>query len=163
MLREIHKEDIFFFLFCENPCKYKKIVVILHENSRSKEITKRNKSEKHNTTMAKPFYFIIQSWMLEEMELSLGEAAVYAYIDGLTTSEGLEKKGWYGSKRRLATVLHTSPSTMNDILNRLENKGYIHFYKDHIVSTIHRKEAPQTPNVRNPDIILDENGSDMPS
>lgn len=112
--------------------------------------------------MAKPFYFIIQSWMLEEMDLSLAEAAVYAYIDGLTTSEGLERKGWYGSKRRLATVLHTSPSTMNDILNRLENKGYIHFYKDHITSTIHRKEVPEMPTVRNPDINSVIEGSDIP-
>lgn len=112
--------------------------------------------------MAKPFYFIIQSWMLEEMELSLSEAAVYAYIEGLTTSEGLEKKGWYGSKRRLATVLHTSPSTMNDILNRLEKQGFIHFYKDHIISTIHRKAAPQTPDVRNPDTNSASEGSDVP-
>jgi len=57
------------------------------------------------TTMAKPFYFTIQSWMLEEMHLKLAEAAVYAYIHGLTTGEGLERKGWWGSKRRLATVL----------------------------------------------------------
>lgn len=112
--------------------------------------------------MAKPFYFIIQSWMLEELELSLGEAAVYAYIEGLTTAEGLERKGWYGSKRRLATVLHTSPSTMNDILNRLEKRGYIHFYKDHIISTIHRKATPETSTDRNPDTNSDSNGSDVP-
>jgi len=112
--------------------------------------------------MAKPFYFIIQSWMLEEMDLSLGEAAVYAYIEGLTTSEGLEKKGWYGSKRRLATVLHTSPSTMNDILNRLEKRGFIHYYSDHIISTIHRKPAQEIATVRNPDTKSDTEGSDIP-
>lgn len=84
------------------------------------------------------------------MHLKLGEAAVYAYIHGLTNSEGLENKGWRGSKRRLATVLHTSPSTMNDILNRLEERGFIHYYNDHIVSTINREPAPKTPNVRNP-------------
>ena len=106
---------------------------------------------KYDTVMAKPFYFVIQSWMLEEMHLKLGEAAVYAYIHGLTNSEGLETKGWRGSKRRLATVLHTSPSTMNDILNRLEERGFIHYYNDHIVSTINREPAPKTPSVRNLD------------
>lgn len=109
--------------------------------------------------MAKPFYFVIQSWMLEDMHLKLAEAAVYAYIDGLTTSDVLEKKGWYGSKRRLATILHTSPSTMNDILNRLEKKGYIHFYNDVIISTIHREPAPKTPVVRNPDTFPSPQGN----
>lgn len=112
--------------------------------------------------MAKPYYFIIQSWMLEEMHLKLAEAAVYAYIDGLTTSEVLERKGWYGSKRRLATVLHTSPSTMNDILNRLEEKGFIHYYNDHIISTIHRAPAPKTPVVRNPDTFGAPQGDGVP-
>ena len=101
--------------------------------------------------MAKPFYFVIQSWMLEEMHLKLAEAAVYAYIDGLTSSENLERKGWYGSKRRLASILHTSPSTINDILKRLADAGFIHVFNDRIISTIHRKPAPETPDVRNPD------------
>ena len=35
----------------------------------------------------KSFYFVIQSWMLEDMQLPLGDAAVYAYIHGLTRSE----------------------------------------------------------------------------
>lgn len=91
--------------------------------------------------------------MLEEMHLKLAEAAVYAYIEGLTMSEGLERRGWYGSKRRLATVLHTSPSTMNDILNRLEERGFVHFYSDHIISTIHRDPAQKQSAVRNPDTI----------
>ena len=112
--------------------------------------------------MAKPYYFVIQSWMLEEMHLKLAEAAVYAYIDGLTTSDVLERKGWYGSKRRLATVLHTSPSTMNDILNRLEEKGYIHFYNDHIISTIHREPTPKTSAVRNPDTNSPIQGDGVP-
>lgn len=112
--------------------------------------------------MAKPFYFIVQSWMLEEMGLSLGEAAVYAYIDGLTTSPALARKGWYGSRRRLAEVLHTSPSTMNDILKRLEERGFLHFYKDHIISTIHREPAPNTPTERNPDSFTGNPDSDVP-
>ena len=112
--------------------------------------------------MAKPFYFVVQSWMLDEMKLKLGEAAVYAYLEGLTMAEGREKKGWWGSKRRLATVLHTSPSTMNDILNRLEERGFIHFYNDHIISTIHRKPAPESPVVRNPDSFGPIPGSDVP-
>lgn len=93
--------------------------------------------------MAKPFYFVVQSWMLEEMHLKLSEAAVYAYLEGLTMSENREKKGWWGSKRQLAKVLHTSPSTMNDILNRLEERAFIHYYNDHIISTIHRDPAPK--------------------
>ena len=103
--------------------------------------------------MAKPFYFVVQSWMLEEMQLKLADAAVYAYIHGLTTSEELGKQGWHGSKRRLAKVLHTSPSTINDIINRLEEKGYIHFYNGFITSTINREIAPKTADVRNPDTI----------
>ena len=100
--------------------------------------------------------------MLEDMHLKLGEAAVFAYIHGLTNAEGLEQKGWRGSKRRLATVLHTSPSTMNDILNRLEERGFIHFYNDHIVSTINRDPAPKTPIVRNPDTSGALSGDGVP-
>lgn len=100
--------------------------------------------------------------MLEEMHLKLAEAAVYAYIDGLTTSEVLERKGWYGSKRRLATVLHTSPSTMNDILKRLENEGFIHVYNDHIISTVHREPASKIPDVRNSDTFSPQEGSEVP-
>lgn len=55
--------------------------------------------------MAKSFYFVVQSWMLEDMKLPLADAAVYAYIHGLTNSEELGKQGWHGSKRRLAKVL----------------------------------------------------------
>ena len=103
----------------------------------------------------KSFYFVIQSWMLEDMQLPLGDAAVYAYIHGLTRSEELGKKGWHGSVRRLAKVLHTSPSTMNDIVNRLEQKGFLHFYNGFITSTINRDLAPGTPEEkpidRNPD------------
>lgn len=103
----------------------------------------------------KGFYFVIQSWMLEDMELPLSDAAVYAYIHGLTRSEELGKKGWHGSIRRLAKVLHTSPSTMNDIVKRLENKGFLHFYNGFITSTINRDLAPGTPTEkpidRNPD------------
>ena len=110
---------------------------------------------KLNKLMAKSFYFSIQSWMLEGMELSLTDIAVFAYINGLTNSEELGKQGWHGSKRRLAQVLHVSPSTMNDILNRLESKGYIHFYNGCITSTIHRdlpeQERAKKLAVQNPD------------
>ena len=101
--------------------------------------------------MAKSFYFSIQSWMLEEMGLSLTDVAVFAYINGLTNSEELGKKGWHGSKRRLASVLHVSPSTMNDILNRLESKGYIHFYNGFITSTIHR-DLPGQKDTKKPTV-----------
>ena len=112
--------------------------------------------------MAKNFYFVVQSWMLEEMELKLAEAAVYAYIHGLTNSEELGKQGWHGSKRRLAKVLHTSPSTMNDIINRLEEKGFIHFNNGFITSTINRDVTPKSADVRNSDTILDDKSSDVP-
>ena len=112
--------------------------------------------------MAKPFYFVIQSWMLEDMHLKLGEAAVYAYIHGLTNAEGLENKGWRGSKRCLATVLHTSPSTMNDIINRLEERGFIHIHNGLITSTINREPAPKSPNVRNSDTSEPLPGTDTP-
>ena len=95
----------------------------------------------------KPFYFTIQSWMLEEMNLSLAEAAVYGYIHGLTHSGDPDRKGWRGSKRRLATVLHTSPSTINDIVNRLEKLGYLNFYPDgSIVTTINRDNSSKANN-----------------
>ena len=116
--------------------------------------------------MAKSFYFVVQSWMLEEMKLPLADAAVYAYIHGLTNSEELGKKGWHGSIRRLAKVLHVSPSTMNDIINRLEKKGFLHFYNDFIVSTIDRNPAPQKPeesaSVRNPDTFEGEKPDGVP-
>lgn len=101
--------------------------------------------------MAKSFYFSIQSWMLEEMELSLQDVAVFAYINGLTNSEEWGKQGWHGSKRKLATVLHVSPSTMNDILNRLQQRGYIRFYNGYIISNLHRDLPPKKEIVRNPD------------
>lgn len=108
--------------------------------------------------MAKPFYFVIQSWMLEDMKLSLSEAAVYAYIHGLTNSKELEQPGWHGSVRRLATVLHTSPSTMNDIINRLKSKAYIRIVNGLILSNINRELAPKTPTARNSDTILPPSG-----
>ncbi|MBR1472952.1 MAG: MarR family transcriptional regulator [Paludibacteraceae bacterium] len=118
----------------------------------------------------KSFYFSIQSWMLDAMDLSLSEAAVYAYIHGLTRSEELGKKGWHGSIRRLAKVLHTSPSTMNDIVNRLEARGFLHFANGFITSTINRDLASGTPTDnateipidRNPDIISDDKPKDIP-
>ena len=114
----------------------------------------------------KSFYFIIQSWMLEDMQLPLGDAAVYAYIHGLTRSEELGKKGWHGSIRRLAKVLHTSPSTMNDIVNRLEQKGFIHLYNGFITSTINRDLDPGTPEEkpidRNPDRKSEEKPDGVP-
>ena len=114
----------------------------------------------------KSFYFVIQSWMLEDMQLPLGDAAVYAYIHGLTRSEELGKKGWHGSIRRLAKVLHTSPSTMNDIVNRLEQKGFLHFYNGFITSTINRDLAPGTPEEkpidRNPDKKSEEEPDGVP-
>ena len=114
----------------------------------------------------KSFYFVIQSWMLEDMQLPLGDAAVYAYIHGLTRSEELGKKGWHGSIRRLAKVLHTSPSTMNDIVNRLEQKGFLHFCNGFITSTINRDLAPGTPEEkpidRNPDRKSEEKPDGVP-
>lgn len=110
----------------------------------------------------KSFYFIIQSWMLEDMQLPLGDAAVYAYIHGLTRSEELGKKGWHGSIRRLAKVLHTSPSTMNDIVNRLEQKGFIHLYNGFITSTINREPAPGTPEEKPIDRNPDRKSEDKP-
>ena len=118
----------------------------------------------------KNFYFTIQSWMLDAMELPLSDVAVYAYIHGLTNSEELGKQGWHGSKRRLAKILHVSPSTMNDILNRLWEKGYIRIYNGFITSTINRDNSPkkteETPpenaDVRNPDTFSGDGTSDIP-
>jgi len=117
--------------------------------------------------MAKSFYFSIQSWMLEEMDLSLTDVAVFAYINGLTNSEELGKQGWHGSKRRLANVLHVCPSTMNDIINRLEERGFVRVANGFITSNLHRelppKKEPEILVVRNPDTFSEENGLDIPS
>ncbi len=116
--------------------------------------------------MAKSFYFSIQSWMLEEMDLSLTDVAVFAYINGLTNSEELGKQGWHGSIRRLAKVLHVCSSTMNDIINRLEQRGFIRIANGFIISNLHRdlppKEEPKTPAVQNPDTIEQVDGIEMP-
>ena len=90
--------------------------------------------------MAKPFYFVIQSWMLEDMKLSLSEAAVYAYIHGLTNSKELEQPGWHGSVRRL------------------KSKAYIRIVNGLILSNINRELAPKTPTARNSDTILPPSG-----
>ena len=116
--------------------------------------------------MAKSFYFSIQSWMLEEMDLSLTDVAVFAYINGLTNSEELGKQGWHGSKRRLANILHVSPSTMNDIINRLIECGYIRVANGFIISNIHRdlppKKEQNEASVRNPDTFSHSEGTDVP-
>ena len=112
--------------------------------------------------MAKSFYFSIQSWMLEEMELPLADVAVFAYINGLTNSEEWGKQGWHGSRRKLATVLHVSPSTMNDILNRLKQRGYIRFYNGYIISNFHRELPPKMEVVRNPDNLEVPEGDKVP-
>ena len=113
--------------------------------------------------MAKPFYFVIQSWMLEDMKLSLSDAAVYAYIHGLTNSKELEHPGWHGSVRRLATMLHTSPSTMNDIIKRLKSSAYIRIVNGFILSNINRDIVPKTPVARNPDNFVLPTSPYMPS
>jgi DNA-binding MarR family transcriptional regulator len=118
----------------------------------------------------KSFYFTIQSWMLDLLELPLSDVAVYAYIHGLTNSEELGKQGWHGSRRRLAKILHVSPSTMNDIINRLWSKGYIHIYNGFITSTIDRSETPkkteeipsESAGDRNPDTFSGDGTSDIP-
>lgn len=119
-------------------------------------------TRKENRPMAKNFYFVVQSWMLDEMNLKLSEAAVYAYIHGLTNSEELGRQGWHGSKRRMAKVLHTSPSTINDIIKRLYDKGFIHIANGFITSTINRDIPSKEANVRNPDTISPQSDSDMP-
>lgn len=96
------------------------------------------------------------------MQLKLSEAAVYAYIHGLTESEELGKRGWHGSIRHLAKVLHTSPSTMNDIIKRLEEKGFLHFANGFITSTIHIEVPQSGTNVRNSDEKLEPTTSDVP-
>ena len=100
--------------------------------------------------------------MLEDMHLKLADAAVYAYIHGLTNSEALGKQGWKGSIRRLATVLNTSPSTMNDIINRLKSNAFIRIVNGHIYSNINRDPAPGTPVARNSDINLPPQGDEAP-
>lgn len=98
--------------------------------------------------------------------MPLADAAVYAYIHGLTNSEELGKQGWHGSKRRLAKVLHVSPSTMNDIVNRLEEKGFLHFANGFITSTINRDIVPrkevESAAVQNPDTFEDKNIDGVP-
>lgn len=110
----------------------------------------------------KGYYFVVQSWMLDLMDLPLADAAVYAYIHGLTMSEELGKKGWHGSVRRLAKVLHTSPSTMNDIIHRLEEKAYIHMYNGFITSNIHRDGPTENADVRNPDSFSESKPDGVP-
>ncbi|MBO4362727.1 MAG: hypothetical protein J6T76_07145 [Paludibacteraceae bacterium] len=112
--------------------------------------------------MAKSFYFSIQSWMLEEMDLSLTDVAVFAYINGLTNSEELGKQGWHGSGRRLATVLHVSPSTMNSILNRLKKRGFIRFHNGYIISNLHRELPPKKASVQNLDSLAPAEGDKVP-
>jgi len=100
----------------------------------------------------KNFYFVIHSWMLDQLDLSLGDAAVFAYIYGLTNSTELNRKGWYGSQRRLAKILHTSPSTINSIIKRLEDKSYIQVDNTHITSLVQEPaETKPQKSVQNPD------------
>ena len=112
--------------------------------------------------MAKPFYFTIQSWMLEDMNLPLSDAAVYAYIHGLTNSEALGKQGWSGSVRQMAEILHTPHSTLNAIINRLKSKSYIRIVKGHILSNINRDITPKTPTVQNLDTNPPASGNGVP-
>ena len=114
----------------------------------------------------KNYYFVVQSWMLEEMDLPLADAAVYAYIHGLTISEELGRTGWRGSKRQLARVLHTSPSTMNDIIRRLKEKAFVREYDGFIKALILRPLAnsiePKSADVRNSDTFEEEKASGEP-
>ena len=112
--------------------------------------------------MAKSFYFSIQSWMLEEMDLPLADVAVFAYINGLSNAEEWGRQGWHGSRRKLATVMHVSPSTMNDILNRLKKRGYIRFYNGYIISNFHRELPQKKEVVRNPDNLEVPEGDKVP-
>ena len=57
-------------------------------------------------------------------------------------------------------------STMNDILNRLEEKAYIRFHNGFILSNFHRdlpgKKESKEADVRNSDSFLGKEGSDVP-
>ena len=62
------------------------------------------------------------SWMWDDLQLSLAECRVYAYIYGLSHGE---KKGYDGSKRQLAKLLGLSTSATKDILDALMEKHLI--------------------------------------
>ena len=55
---------------------------------------------------------------------------------------------------------------MNDIINRLEQRGFIRIANGFIISNLHRdlppKEEPKTPAVQNPDTIEQVDGIEMP-
>jgi hypothetical protein len=64
------------------------------------------------------------SWMWDDLQLSLAECRVYAYIYGLSHGE---KKGYNGSKRGLAKTLGLSEACVRDTLNALEEKSLISY------------------------------------
>ena len=93
-------------------------------------------------------------------------AAFGPTIHGLTVSNELGRCGWHGSKRRMARVLHVSPSTLSDILGRLKDKGVISIQGDTITSLVNysaETTAEPAQNTYTPERIsdADERYSDM--
>jgi len=61
-------------------------------------------------------------WMWNDLQLSLAECRVYAYIHGLTHGA---KGGYDGSKRHLAELLGLNEKSVRNILNTLMEKNLI--------------------------------------
>lgn len=63
-------------------------------------------------------------WMWNDLQLTLAECRVYAYIHGLTHGA---KGGYDGSKRGLAKALGLSEACVRDTLNALKDKSLISY------------------------------------
>jgi len=70
----------------------------------------------------KEYYINIQSWMIQDLELSGNELNLYAMIHGYSQNGEGE---YYGSQRYISKALLISLPTANSLINKLVNKGLV--------------------------------------
>ena len=86
-------------------------------------------------------------WMWNDLQLTLAECRIFAYIHGLTHGA---KGGYDGSKRGLAKALGLSEACVRDTLNALEEKSLIS-YTNGLWQSESRTTDDNAHSVRNDD------------
>ena len=92
------------------------------------------------------------SWMWDDLQLSLAECRVYAYIYGLSHGE---KRGYDGSKRHLAELLGLPKSTACKALDTLTDKHLI-VNTDGLWQSVQQVDSSSVPTVDNNVPLMDK-------
>ena len=102
-------------------------------------------------------YFIVYSFMVDELKLSGNELLIYALIYSYTVKS--ENKCFFGSQKYIGKILNASRQTVNTAIKNLSAKGFI----EKKTFNVNNKEAVAyvskkfTQGVKNLDIGVSNN------